>query len=76
MNCDKDFYVRYNRTYVKVKPFCESSDVHYKVYLLDQEVKIQPVPDDKGDIRWIEYKKGETALADELGKLIAEQQKQ
>jgi len=76
MNCDKDFYVRYNRTYVKVKPFCESSDVHYKVYLLDQEVKLQSVTADNGNVRWIEYKKGETDLANALGRLIEEQQKQ
>jgi hypothetical protein len=76
MNCDNDFYVRYNRTYVKVKPFCESSDLHYKVYLLDQEVKIQSVTDENGDVRWIEYKKGETDLANELGRLIMEQHRQ
>jgi len=76
MNCDNDFYVRYKRTSVKVKPFCESSDVHYKVYLPDQEVKIQSVTDEKGDVSWTEYKKGETDLANELGRLIEEQQKQ
>jgi len=75
MNCDNDFYVRYNRTYVKVKPFCESSDLHYKVYLLEQEVKLQSVTDENGWVRWIEYNKGETDLANELGRLIAEQQR-
>jgi hypothetical protein len=75
MNCDNDFYVRYQRTYVKVKPFCESSDVHYKVYLHDHEVKLQSVTDESGVVHWSEYKKGETELAKHLGKLIEEQQK-
>lgn len=76
MNCDNDFYIRYDRTYVKVKPFCESTDVHYKVYLHDREVKLQMVTDESGAIHWYEYSKGETPLAIELGKLIEEQQKE
>jgi hypothetical protein len=75
MNCDNDFYVPYNHTYVKVKPFCESTDVHYKVYLQENEVKLQSIMDEKGMIRWSEYSKGETDLAKVLGKLIEEQQK-
>jgi hypothetical protein len=57
---------------VKVKPFCESSDVHYKVYLQEQEIKIQPVTSEDGKIHWRESVKGETQLAIELGKLIEE----
>lgn len=76
MNCDNDFYVRYYRTYVKVKPFCESTDVHYKVYLHDCEVKLQMVIDEGGETHWREPVKGETILAKELGKLIEEQQKE
>ncbi|MCW3111571.1 MAG: hypothetical protein JWQ09_6077 [Segetibacter sp.] len=76
MNCDNDFYVRYARTYVKVKPFCESSEVHYKVYLHENEVKLQMVIDEGGVIHWREPVKGETSLARELGKLIEEQQKE
>jgi hypothetical protein len=57
---------------VKVKPFCESSDVHYKVYLQEQEIKIQPVTCEDGKIHWRESGKGETQLAIELGKLIEE----
>ncbi len=75
MNCDNDFNIPYNRTYVKVKPFCESSDIHYKVYLLEKELKIQPYTDDMGVIRWHEFDKGETDLAKELGRLIEDQQK-
>jgi hypothetical protein len=75
MNCDNDFYIPYMRTFVKVKPFCESTDVHYKVYLLDHEVKLQSVTDEGGVVHWTEYKKGETDLAKELGKLIEAQQK-
>jgi hypothetical protein len=63
MNCDNDFYIRYDRTYVKVKPFCESSDV-------------QMVTEEGGSIYWREYSKGETSLARDLGKLIEEQQKE
>jgi hypothetical protein len=74
MNCDNDFYIPYNRTYIKVKPFCESSDVHYKVYLLQGEIKVQPFADEHGNRHWHEYQKGETALAKELGKLIEEQE--
>lgn len=75
MNCDNDFNIPYNRTYVKVKPFCESSDVHYKVYLSDKELKIQPYIDDMGISHWHEFDKGETELAQELGRLIEKQQK-
>ncbi|HEX8357043.1 MAG TPA: hypothetical protein VF610_06520 [Segetibacter sp.] len=74
MNCDKDFNIPYNRTYVKVKPFCESTDVHYKVYLSDREVKIQPVKDLQGVTHWHEYGRGESTLALQLGKLIEEAQ--
>ena len=73
MNCDKDFNIPFNRTYVKVKPFCESSDVHYKVYLPQGEVKVQIYTDENGLNHWREYNKGETDLAKELGKLIEEQ---
>lgn len=76
MNCDNDFNIPFNRTYVKVKPFCESSDVHYKVYLGDKELKIQLYADESGEQRWHEFEKGETDLAKELGRLIEEQQKQ
>lgn len=75
MNCDNDFYVPYKRTYVKVKPFCESTEVHYKVYLPENEVKLQMVCDESGATHWREYSKGETSLANELGKLIEAQQK-
>ena len=75
MNCDNDFNIPFNRTYVKVKPFCESSDVHYKVYLSEKELKIQVFTDETGVNRWREYEKGETDLAKELGRLIEEQQK-
>jgi len=40
MNCDNDFNIPFNHTYVKVKPFCESSDVHYKVYLVSNNLKL------------------------------------
>ena len=76
MNCDKDFNIPYNRTYVKVKPFCESSDVHYKVYLPEGEVKVQPTAEPDGSNRWREFNKGETELAQLLGKLIEEQEKE
>lgn len=75
MNCDKDFNIPYNRTYVKVKPFCESSDVHYKVYLPEKELKIQLYTDEKGANHWHEFNKGESDLARELGRLIEEQEK-
>ncbi len=75
MNCDNDFNIPFNRTYVKVKPFCESSDVHYKVYLAEKELKIQSYTDERGQNHWREYEKGETDLAKELGRLIEEQQK-
>ncbi|HEX8461299.1 MAG TPA: hypothetical protein VF623_07710 [Segetibacter sp.] len=75
MNCDKDFYIPYNLTYVKVKPFCESSDVHYKVYLPEGETKVQPYNDEQGIRHWHLYNHGETELAKELGKLIEEQEK-
>ena len=74
MNCDKDFYIPYNSTYVKVKTFCESSDVHYKVYLPQGEIKVQPYKDDQGIRHWHTYKEGETNLAKELGKLIEDQE--
>ncbi len=70
MNCENDFNIPYNSTYVKVKPFCESSDVHYKVYLPQGEIKVQPYTDEAGVSRWREYEKGDTELATELGKLI------
>ena len=75
MNCDDDFNIPFNHTYVKVKPFCESSDVHYKVYLPGKELKIQPHADEAGVYHWHEFDKGETDLARELGRLIEEQQK-
>jgi len=75
MNCDNDFNIPYNHTYVKVKPFCESSDVHYKVYLGENELKIQLHTDETGVHHWREFDKGETQLAKELGRLIEEQQK-
>lgn len=75
MNCDDDFNIPYNKTYVKVKPFCESSETHYKVYLFEKELKIQLLPDDNGVNHWHEFDKGETDLAKELGRLIEEQQK-
>lgn len=75
MNCDNDFNIPYNNTYVKVKPFCESADIHYKVYLADTELKIQRQSDENGRYNWHEFNKGETNLARELGKLIDEQQK-
>jgi hypothetical protein len=76
MNCDNDFYVRYDKTYVKVKPFCESNNTHYKVYLQDQEVKLVKYVDELGVLHWQESGKGESGLASELGKLIEEQQKE
>jgi hypothetical protein len=75
MNCNNDFNIPYKQTYVKVKPFCESSDVHYKVYLFEKELKIQLHKDEMGRHRWHEFNKGETDLANELGRLIEEQQK-
>lgn len=75
MNCDNDFYIPFKRTYIKVKPFCESADVHYKVYLSDQEIKLHPAMGEGGLVHWTEYDKGETELAKELGSLIDEQQK-
>lgn len=74
MNCDNDFNIPFNHTYVKVKPFCESSDVHYKVYLPEGEVKVQKVTVENGLHRWREYNKGESDLASELGKLIEQQE--
>ena len=74
MNCDKDFHIRYNNTYVKVRPFCESSLVHYKVYLPEGEIKVQPYSNDNGESRWREYNKGESPLAIHLGRLIEEQE--
>lgn len=76
MNCDNDFNIPYNHTYIKVKPFCESSDIHYKVYLSEKELKIQPFTDSFGVTKWREFNNGETELARELGYLIEEQQKQ
>lgn len=75
MNCNDDFNIPYRHTYVKVKPFCESSDVHYKVYLFEKELKIQFHTDEFGVRHWREFDKGETDLAIELGRLIEEQQK-
>lgn len=75
MNCDNDFNIPYKHTYIKVKPFCESSDIHYKVYLWEKELKIQPYTDDTGVHHWHEFDKGETDLAKELGHLIDEQLK-
>ena len=75
MNCDNDFNVPYNRTYIKVKPFCESNNIHYKVYLHDREVQVQMFTDEKGIPHWHEFEKGETGLAKELGRLIEQQQK-
>lgn len=75
MNCDNDFNIPYKKTYVKVKPFCESSETHYKIYLLEKELKIQLLPDGNGVNHWHEFDKGETELARELGRLIEEQQK-
>jgi hypothetical protein len=76
MNCDNDFYVRYDKTYVKVKPFCESSYTHYKVYLHDREVKLLKYVDEFGTCHWRETGEGESQLANELGRLIEEQQKE
>lgn len=76
MNCDNDFNIPYNHTYVKVKPFCESSDIYYKVYLLEKEIKIQFFTNNFGVSQWHEFNKGETELARELGCLIEKQQKQ
>lgn len=76
MNCDKDFYVRYDKTYAKVKPFCESNQVHYKIYLHDNELKLIKHLGEDGTIRWQESGRGETALASQLGRLIEEQQKE
>lgn len=75
MNCDNDFNISYNHTYVKVKPFCESNNVHYKVYLPDKEVKVEMYTGENGTIRWREFDKGETGLAKDLGRLIEQQQK-
>lgn len=75
MNCNNDFNIPYKHTYVKVKPFCESSDLHYKVYLLEKEIKIYLQTDELGVHHWREFNNGETDLAKELGKLIEEQQK-
>ena len=74
MNCDNDFYIPYDRTYIKVKPFCESTVVHYKVYLPQGEMKVQPYFDEQGTRHWHEFQKGESQLAQEIGKLIDEQQ--
>ncbi|MDQ6812655.1 MAG: hypothetical protein M3040_02775 [Bacteroidota bacterium] len=76
MNCDNDFYIRHNKTYVKVKPFCESSNTHYKVYLHEHEVKLLKHTDGNGSVIWHETGEGQSALAEELGKLIEEQQKE
>ncbi len=76
MNCDNDFNIPYNNTYVKVKPFCESSDIHYKVYLPEGELKIWPVPAGDGSNTWFEFDKGETLLAKELGRLIEEHEQE
>lgn len=73
MNCDNDFYVRYDKTYVKVKPFCESSNIHYKIYLHDREVKLLQSTDENGQCSWVETGKGNSELANELGKLIESQ---
>jgi len=75
MNCDNDFYLKYNNTYVKVKPFCESSDTHYKIYLQDGEVKLTKYLNDEGTMQWRESGIGESQLAQQLGRLIDEQQK-
>lgn len=75
MNCNEDFNIPFNNTYVKVKPFCESTDLHYKVYLFEKELKIQLHTDENGKHYWRELNKGETDLAKEIGKLIEEQQK-
>jgi hypothetical protein len=75
MNCDNDFNIPYNHTYVKVKPFCESSDVHYKVYLEEKELRIQLQTDAAGVYHWREFDKGETYLAKELGRLIEEHER-
>ncbi len=74
MNCDNDFNIFYNNTQVKVKPFCESADLHYKVYLPQGELKVEPHTEEGGRTYWTEYSKGETVLANELGMLIDEQQ--
>lgn len=76
MNCDNDFYVRFEKTHVKVKPFCESNNIHYKVYLLEQELKLLKLVDEAGTIHWHETGKGESHLATQLGRLIEEQQKE
>jgi hypothetical protein len=76
MNCDEDFNIPYQNTYVKVKPFCESNDVHFKVYLQEHEVKLNKVCDENGQHHWTEYNKGETQLARSLGNLIEEYEKQ
>ena len=75
MNCNDDFNIPYRHTYIKVKPFCESNDLHYKVYLFEKELKIQLSTDENGNHHWSEFGKGETEIAKELGKLIEEQQK-
>lgn len=74
MNCDKDFYISYDHTFVKVKPFCESSEVHYKVYLPEGEIKVQPYAYEGGAGRWREFAEGDTERARKLGKLIEEQE--
>lgn len=75
MNCDQDFYIPFNKTYVKVKPFCESSVTRYKVYLNDDEIIVQMYCDEDNVQHWREYNKGESELAKELGRLIEEQLK-
>ena len=75
MNCDNDFNIPYQRTYVKVKPFCESSVVYYRVYLPVGEIKVQPYQDELGNRHWREFEKGETPLALELGALIEDQER-
>ena len=76
MNCDNDFYIRYDKTYAKVKPFCESNNTHYKVYLHENEIRLLKHVDEDGSIHWHETSKGESELALQLGRLIEEQQKE
>lgn len=76
MNCDNDFYIRFDKTYVKVKPYCESSNIYYKVYLPDHEVKLLKYLEEDGSTRWHQVGNGESIFATELGKLIEEQQKE
>lgn len=71
MNCDEDFYIPFENTYVKVKPFCTSSTIHYMVYLPQGEVKIVLKNGDDGSTYWHEFEKGETDLSRKLGSLIA-----